>query len=127
VRGEDTLGELLLGLAVEPLKSRGGISSPLAMVAPRLTWDASEGWGGDRWLLLGRGDADRVLALATVWDSEDDAREFSQAIEELRPHILAGTAQELSVVLEGDRVLVAASRGAGGELAEAALGWARFE
>ena len=127
VRGENGLGELGLGFVVEPLKSRGGVANPFALMAPRLTWEASEGWGGDRWILLARGEEDRVLVLATVWDTPEDAREFSAAVEELRPHILAGHAQDLAVTLEESRVQVVATRGAGRELAEVARAWARFE
>jgi hypothetical protein len=36
---------------------------------------AAEGWGGDRLVLLERGD-ERFLELVTVWDTEKDADEF---------------------------------------------------
>ena len=37
------------------------------------------GWGGDRWQLYRRGD-DTVTVLATLWDSDRDAREFRAAL-----------------------------------------------
>jgi hypothetical protein len=41
---------------------------------------AAEGWGGDRYaLFVGPAKADVVVAQKTVWDTEDDAREFFDA------------------------------------------------
>jgi len=124
VLGEDTWGELGLGLVVHPPGPRRGPGSKAPL---SFTGTASAGWDGDRWLLLGRGEQDRVLVLATAWDGEADAREFAQAVSALRPRILAGTAEELAVTQEGSRVQVVLRRGAGRELAGAAGGWARFE
>jgi hypothetical protein len=40
---------------------------------------ASEGWGGDRVIVVKRGDGRLVARIATAWDTEKDATEFSQA------------------------------------------------
>jgi hypothetical protein len=40
---------------------------------------ASEGWGGDRIMVVKRGDGRLVARLATAWDTEKDATEFAQA------------------------------------------------
>jgi hypothetical protein len=123
---EDTLGELGLGLFIEPLDRRGGASSPLEVMSARLTWKAVKGWGGDRYVLLGRGDADRVLHLATTWDREKDAREFEDAVNELAEHVRASAADEIRVVRDGWRVHVTIARGAGVELLDVAPSWAHF-
>ncbi|MCB9913794.1 MAG: hypothetical protein H6828_01440 [Planctomycetes bacterium] len=76
---ESTLGELLLALLVEDARTVD-FTNPLALMAVRYTNDAATGWGGDRMLLLGRGDA-RLLYVATVWDDADEAAEFRAALE----------------------------------------------
>ena len=68
---DDTLGELELGLLLETV---GG---------SRL---AAEGWGGDRYMLLGDGDGHRSLAWFGVWDTEAERDRF---VRELRPHLSA--------------------------------------
>ncbi len=74
------LGELMVGLLV-------GAPTPATLEALQemsdgAAWSnaASEGWDGDRWELWGRGER-RALLLASVWDSEHDAREFAAAVE----------------------------------------------
>ncbi|MCL5108545.1 MAG: hypothetical protein M1401_06725 [Chloroflexi bacterium] len=42
---------------------------------------AAAGWGGDRYAVLGNGDKYAVAAL-TVWDSENEAREFALAVRD---------------------------------------------
>jgi hypothetical protein len=85
---EDTLGEMGWGLAVEPLENRQGMKGQLAILTTEFTFDASAGWGGDRYVLLGH-DAARVLVCETVWDTPDDAQEFYAALhDELGDHLL---------------------------------------
>jgi hypothetical protein len=61
-----TLGEWLTGR----LLARAGGTS----------WrDAAAGWGGDRAVLLGRGE-DRALVARWTWDSAEDAGEFTRAL-----------------------------------------------
>jgi hypothetical protein len=117
----------VLGLFSEPPEKRNKTASLFEMAMPRLTFDASEGWGGDRWLLLGRGDADRALVLATVWDTEGDAQEFLAAVQGLSQHIEDGAADALDASADGNRVHVVITRGAGSELAHDARRWARVE
>lgn len=80
VLGEDTLGELYLGLLTTPAAERKGLDAknPLAVLGIKYTNAAAEGWGGDRALLLGKGDA-RALILVTAWDTTEDAQEFFDA------------------------------------------------
>ena len=85
---EDTLGELVLACMVEDPADRGGIPTGIASLSTRYTFRPSEGWGGDRLLLLGKASA-RLLVLETRWDTEDDAREFDAALESLEGHLRA--------------------------------------
>jgi len=81
VLGEDTLGEIFLALFTQPFSDRGGLDvakNPLAIMSVKYTNMAAEGWGGDRLVLLGNGDA-RVLYLVTVWDTPEDQDEFFAA------------------------------------------------
>jgi len=86
ILGEDTHGEIGLGLVVEPPEDRGWKKGPLGPMTMKFTFDSTEGWGGDRYLLLGRGAA-RVVFCATAWDTAADAEEFLAAIQELIPHL----------------------------------------
>lgn len=81
VLGQDTLGELYLALFTQPFAERGGLDvakNPLSIMGVEYTNKAAEGWGGDRLVLLGNGEA-RVLYLVTVWDTAEDEDEFFQA------------------------------------------------
>jgi hypothetical protein len=83
--GVDTLGELYLGLLTTPRKDRKGLDlkNPMSVLAVQYTNNAAEGWGGDRLVLLRRGD-DAMLQLVTAWDSDKDADEFAAALGETR-------------------------------------------
>jgi hypothetical protein len=82
VLGQDTLGELYLGLLTTPIDQRKGLDAknPLSILGIQYTNPAAEGWGGDRAILLGNGDA-RALILVTVWDTPKDAKEFLDVAE----------------------------------------------
>lgn len=80
VLGEDTLGELVLALVAAPLDRKGfDAANPLAILGLRYTNEAAEGWGGDRVVLLAKGDL-RCIDFVTVWDRPEDAREFEAAL-----------------------------------------------
>jgi hypothetical protein len=49
------------------------------MWAPDLADQASEGWDGDRYVVVERPSGDRVGFIATIWDTPADARQFEQA------------------------------------------------
>jgi len=70
---EDTFGELdtrvLLGRALDPIRAVG----------------VAAGWGGDRCRVLARGDR-MILAWLSVWDGEDDARDFAENV----PRVIGG-------------------------------------
>ena len=105
---EDTLGELGWGLVVEPPEKRVGLKGQLAPLLAKYTFDASEGWGGDRFVLLGRGDA-RVLHCETTWDTVADAVEFRAELGVLRAHLEAAAAATAAHRgLEGSGVLILA-------------------
>ncbi len=78
--GEDTLGEMMLALVTTPTEKRPKFDpkNPLSVLGIQYTNKAAEGWGGDRALLLEKGDA-RALWLVTVWDTPEDAKEFRDA------------------------------------------------
>ena len=86
VLGEDTLGEIALALLTTPLAERKGIDPDNLFALANLTYTnkAAKGWDGDRLILLGRGD-DRLLQLVTVWDTEEDAKEFEVAVGGVLP------------------------------------------
>ena len=53
----------------------------MQLMLPGAEWtlDAAAGWGGDRWELWRKGER-RSLLWRAVWDTENDAREFSEAL-----------------------------------------------
>jgi hypothetical protein len=67
---ENTLGELYLRIYLEH-------NLPFEQAIP-----ACEGWGGDRYLVLGDDQGHLALALQTVWDSPAEAAEFFDAYSE---------------------------------------------
>ena len=81
VMKEDTLGELGLALFTRAPADRQKFS-PM----PKFSSQAAEGWGGDRYVLLGNGDARLLYGIAS-WDSAIDAQEFSKALTDLTPHL----------------------------------------
>lgn len=99
---ENTLGELFLGMVVNPLDERDTIDPENAMsvVTIQYTNDAASGWDGDRYVLLGRGD-ERVLLAHTVWDDESEAVEFQEALAAMGDHIQAALG-ELAEAGPGD-------------------------
>jgi hypothetical protein len=84
---ENTLGEIGMALLVEPLKRRKGPRGQLAIIGARYTYPAAEGWGGDRYLLLGRGEALLLLSLS-AWDTAKDVAEFIAGVEKMADHLL---------------------------------------
>jgi hypothetical protein len=72
---------------------------------PDRIWDASTGWGGDRWALYEK-DGATLLHLAIVWDSEDEAFEFWDAfvdsVVERSEGSLDATAEDETLFWEGD-------------------------
>jgi hypothetical protein len=81
VTGVDTLGELYLALLTTPIKKRTGLDlkNPMSVLGVEYTNRAAEGWGGDRLVLMRRGE-DAMLQLVTAWDTEADADEFAAAL-----------------------------------------------
>jgi len=88
VLGEINIAMLVGGTTPDPM-------DPSAMNGSEWTNRAASGWGGDRYELWTRGKRSIVL-LSTVWDSEQDAVEFFEALE--RP-ATGKRIQDRSVVL----------------------------
>lgn len=77
LQGEGGLGEMILAILTDP---DAEAFDPTSFQGPqRWTNAGAAGWGGDRWQLYRRGD-DTVTVLATLWDSDRDAREFHAAL-----------------------------------------------
>jgi hypothetical protein len=114
--GEDTLGELYLGLVTTPVEKRKPFDAknPLSVLSIDYTNRASEGWGGDRAVLLGKGDA-RMLWLVTAWDTPKDAGEFFDAASAILQQPATGSSIHRKVERQGDTdvVVVAAWSGVG--------------
>jgi len=112
--GEDTLGELYLALVTTPVEKRKPFDAknPLAVLSIDYTNKAAEGWGGDRAVLLAKGDA-RVLWLVTAWDTPKDAGEFLDAASAILEQPATGSSIHRRVEREGDSdvVVVAAFSG----------------
>lgn len=122
----DTLGELGCALLVNPPSMRRGLDAenPMAILSLRFTSDAAAGWGGDRYLLLGKGDA-RVLRGVSTWDTEDDAREFQTALEGMSEVLRAraielGGTGSVAIARDGDVVTLTVVSGAAEGEAQAA-------
>lgn len=73
-----SFGELNLALVTAEPKAID-FKNPMSMMAIRYTNKAAEGWGGDAMELRGKGEA-RWLVLESVWDTADDAAEFTEAL-----------------------------------------------
>jgi hypothetical protein len=104
------LGELTLALitGLDP-------GDPTSTDHPLERWtnDAASGWGGDLWHLYRNGER-AVTVLATVWDTEKDAREFASGLR-----LPAGA----RIKRKGDAVIVVAgdAEGKTGELLDRTL------
>jgi hypothetical protein len=55
--------------------------------------DAAEGWGGDRYTVVGTDDQ-AVILWESVWDSEDDAEEFADTLVDREESRLEGSSDE---------------------------------
>src|SRR5688572_3857802 len=91
VQLEDTVGELLLALVAAPREPKAPLdpadpAAALGLLLDPFTGPAVEGWGGDRVVLLSKGDAS-WLQLVTVWDTERDAGEFYVTLTGLVPDL----------------------------------------
>jgi hypothetical protein len=95
----------------------------------------ADGWGGDAWVLYVRGES-RLIHFATVWDADDQAREFYETLTEslasrsgVKPPAgernfgLQLEGYTWRIALAADRVtIVSSTEAAAAEAAAAALG-----
>ena len=117
---EDTLGELGLALVTQPLDERSGMDQ--AAMLGGYTSDAAEGWGGDRCVLLARGEA-RVLVALSVWDTEEDAAEFREVLGGFSEHLASGASALAKLRgVEGSACLLRAGKPARSTLLAVAAG-----
>ena len=93
---EDTLGELYLRIYLEHKLS-------FEQAIP-----AAQGWGGDRYQVLGDDQGHLALALQTAWDSPADAREFFDTYSSFvvalgggSPQVLQADAKHMRLQLAG--------------------------
>jgi hypothetical protein len=87
---EGTLGELLIRVLL-----RGA-------PAPETPEAAAEGWGGDRYAVLGAPGGFHRLVWRSAWDTEPDAREFEAALASYAAKRFAG--EEVLVTRSGKEV-----------------------
>lgn len=65
---QNTLGEFRIRLLISHILNKDDTA-----------YIASEGWGGDRYILFEDDQGDRILQFRSLWDSEKDAFEFYEA------------------------------------------------
>ena len=81
-----TMGELLLAILVDD-EEGPDFADQRSLLRVSYTNEAATGWGGDEVVLLAREDGARVVHLATVWDSAQDAVEFHDALVAAEPRL----------------------------------------
>jgi hypothetical protein len=81
-RRTDVFGELVLRLLLEPT-----LGWPTAEAA-------AQGWGGDSYTILEDASGRRIVAMLTVWDTENDASEMYNAWSQSVPLVFKDTAQQ---------------------------------
>ena len=113
----DTLGELILRIWL----TEHGVDGPgmLQGCQPNLpACRATDGWGGDRLVLLRSDDGSLAVALKTTWDSVAEAADFADAAAIALAHPrFAGRAGAMSHVASSRDVFIALGEDAGAVLA----------
>jgi hypothetical protein len=83
-----TLPDLVDALGPSWVETHGGVMGEsflrayLAQLSRSGFSEAAAGWGGDRFSLLEGPSGERVLVALSVWDSPEDAGQFSELVEE---------------------------------------------
>jgi len=77
---ENNFGEFQTAVLLSDLKAGEGFDAAGAANLPEEATTAAAGWDGDRYAVWAKGDDD-VIVWQSVWDSADDATEFSQAMQ----------------------------------------------
>jgi flagellar basal body-associated protein FliL len=81
----DVLGELMTGMIL------GYGVEAITQLDPETAADAAAGWGGDSYQVLYKGSTnEKVLAVHWVWDTPEDAQEFTEAMETYLTRRFAG-------------------------------------
>jgi len=96
----DTMGEL--GCAAVSMK-RLPTAMEVSMGSARMVAPSSAGWGGDQYRTYLHEDGACLMQWSTVWDSEEDAREFAEA---MREHGMKRAPWLRLVEVQGDKVML---------------------
>lgn len=104
---KQNLGEAVLALATSSTGDRGGLDATnvAALMGVRYTNRAAEGWGGDRYVILKKGEQ-IYFRMATVWDTEKDAEQFYENLDDQNDAL--STAHRTIVDPEAGRAIVTA-------------------
>ena len=77
---ENNFGEFQTAVLLSDLKAGEGFDAAGGAALPVEAMTAAAGWDGDRYAVWAKG-GDDVVVWQSVWDSADDATEFSQAMQ----------------------------------------------
>jgi hypothetical protein len=67
---------------------------------------ASEGWGGDRYIVVKRANGSTVSFHATIWDTVDDAKQFATAYEASYAKRFPGKDRKHAIKSDGAKVFI---------------------
>jgi hypothetical protein len=94
---ENTLGEFETEILLEQTPTPCGGAAACVERARR----AAAGWGGDRYRAFEKSGAGTVVVWKTVWDTEQDAAEFEQALGATPARLTARRGKDVLVVAGG--------------------------
>ena len=90
---EDVVGELQTAVLLANLQPGEAISMTSGLNLPDEALAAAAGWDGDRYALWADDD-EEVLVWSSVWDSEQEATDFSHALQQREAARLSGGFEE---------------------------------
>ncbi|HEY5928032.1 MAG TPA: hypothetical protein VIV11_40375, partial [Kofleriaceae bacterium] len=68
--------------------------------------EASEGWGGDRYVVVKRADGSLLGYHATIWDTPADAKQFAAAYEASVAKRFPGKERKVAIKTDGAKVFI---------------------
>ena len=77
-----------------------------SMWAPDKRIEASEGWGGDRYVVVKRADGSLLGYHATIWDTAADAKQFAAAYEASVAKRFPGKVRKVAIKTDGTKVFI---------------------
>ncbi len=107
---EDVVGELQTAVLLANLQPGEAISMTSGLNLPDEALAAAAGWDGDRYALWADDD-EEVLVWSSVWDSEQEATDFSHALQQREAARLSGGFEEttpaaVTLVTDGHAVRI---------------------